>query len=98
MGKEMTLEDLMHDCRKQNSLLHSAVASLMRQNQQKDVEIERLNQILLNMQRARFGQSSEKRAYILGDSTEQITLFDPPESDVQESLLAYYRAARTLRA
>lgn len=88
MGKEMTLEDLMHEIREQNVLLHSTVASLTRQNQQKDVEIERLNQILLNMQRARFGQSSEKRAYILSDAAEQITLFDPPESDVQEDLLA----------
>lgn len=78
----------MREIQEQIALLHSTVASLTRQNQQKDVEIERLTQILLNMQRARFGQSSEKRAYILGDAAEQITLFDPPESDVQEDLLA----------
>lgn len=59
--------------------LRSTVASLTEQNQQKDEEIKRLNQILLNMQRARFGQTSEKRTYVLGDAAQQITLFDKPE-------------------
>lgn len=57
-------------------------AKLTEQNEQKDVEIERLNQIIVNLQRARFGQSSEKRAYVLDDGTQQMSLFDWAAAEV----------------
>ena len=45
------------------------------QIQQKDERIGELEQMLLNMQRARFGQQSEKRKYVLNDGTEQLSMF-----------------------
>lgn len=81
MGQIGIPEEALQEIQQQMAQLHSTVASLMRQNQQKDEEIERLHQILLNMQRARFGQKSEKRSYILDDNTEQLTLFAPAMAD-----------------
>jgi transposase len=80
MGEAM-IPGALHEIQKQLAQLHNTVASLTRQNKEKDAEIERLNQILLNMQRARFGQTSEKRSYILGDNTEQLTIFDQASMD-----------------
>ena len=51
------------------------------QNRQKDERIEELTQMLLNMQRARFGQRSEKSVYVLDDGTRQLSIFDPPQDD-----------------
>ena len=44
----------------------------------KDAEIERLNQILLNFKRERFGQRSEKTKYVISD-IDQPTLFNEAE-------------------
>ena len=55
------------------------------QSQQKDEEIERLRQIILNLQRAQFGQRSEKRTYILNDGNQQLSLFDTPEKSEEKS-------------
>ena len=51
------------------------------QNRQKDERIEELTQMLLNMQRARFGQRSEKSVYVLDDGTRQLSIFDPPQGE-----------------
>ena len=45
----------------------------------KDAEIERLNQILLNFKRDRFGQRSEKSKYTIPD-IDQLTLFNEAEA------------------
>ena len=42
-------------------------------------KLDRMNELLLNAQRARFGQSSEKRTYVLG--TDQLSLFNETESE-----------------
>ena len=42
-------------------------------------KLERMNELLLNAQRARFGQSSEKRAYVMADG-EQLQLFNEAEA------------------
>ena len=42
-------------------------------------KLERMNELLLNVQRARFGQSSEKRAYVMADG-EQLQLFNEAEA------------------
>lgn len=81
MGQARILEDALQEIQQQLAQLHNTVVSLTRQNEQKDEEIERLNQILLNMQRARFGQTSEKQAYVLGNNAEQLTIFDPPSAN-----------------
>jgi len=54
---------------------------MAKQNQQKDERIEELTQMLLNMQRARFGQRSEKSVYVLDDGTRQLSIFDPPQGE-----------------
>ena len=51
----------------------------------RDAEIERLTQMLVNAQRARFGQRSEKRAYVIDDGSEQLSLFDEAEQEASES-------------
>ena len=40
-------------------------------------KLDHMNEILLNAQRARFGQSSEKKTYVLGEG--QISLFNEAE-------------------
>ena len=46
-------------------------------------KLERMNELLLNAQRARFGQSSEKRGYTLPES-EQLRLFNEAEREQDE--------------
>jgi transposase len=80
MDKANIPEGILSDIQQQLAMLRDTVDTLTVQNQRKDEEIERLNQMLLNMQRARFGQTSEKRTYVLGDGTEQLTLFESAET------------------
>ena len=52
------------------------------QQQQDEIDalkkkLDHMNEILLNAQRARFGQSSEKKTYVLGD--DQVCLFNEAE-------------------
>lgn len=79
MGEVTIPKAILEEIHQQLAMLHSTVASLTEQNKHKDEEIERLNQILLNMQRARFGQKSEKTAYILCDNMQQLSIYDNPE-------------------
>ena len=44
-------------------------------------KLEHMNELLLNAQRARFGQSSEKRAYVLPEEMEQLALFNEAEAE-----------------
>ena len=66
-------------------MLQSTIDTLREQSRQKDEEIERLRQIILNLQRAQFGQRSEKRTYILDDGNQQLSLFDTPEKSEEKS-------------
>ena len=45
--------------------LRDTVDSLTAENKELKRKLERMNEILLNAQRARFGQSSEKRDYVM---------------------------------
>ena len=56
---------------------------LVKQTQQKDERICELEQMLLNAQRARFGQHSEKRVYVLNDGNEQLSMFGEDESSAE---------------
>lgn len=59
--------------------LKDAVKSLTSENEELRRKLERMNEILLNAQRARFGQSSEKKAYVMEDG-EQLRMFNEAET------------------
>lgn len=73
------LMQILAEIRQQNAMLQSTIDTLKEQSRQKDEEIERLRQIILNLQRAQFGQRSEKRTYVLDDGNRQLSLFDTSE-------------------
>ena len=69
----------------QLAMLQKAVNKLVEQNQKKDERICELEQMLLNEQRARFGQHSEKRVYVLDDGNEQLSMFGEATTDVADT-------------
>ena len=76
MEQAKVLVQVLEELRQQNVMLQSTMDTLRKQSRQKDEEIERLQQIILNLQRAQFGQRSEKQRYVLDDGTQQLSLFD----------------------
>lgn len=76
MEQAKVLMQILEELRQQNAMLQSTMDTLRKQSRQKDEEIERLQQIILNLQRAQFGQRSEKQRYVLDDGTQQLSLFD----------------------
>ncbi len=58
----------------QTARKQETIDKLVEDNQKKDAIIEEKNQIILNSNRARFGQSSEQRKYVLSDG--QISMFE----------------------
>lgn len=85
MEQARVLVQILEELRQQNAMLQSAMNTLREQSRQKDEEIERLRQIILNLQRAQFGQRSEKRTYVLDDGNQQLSLFDTPEKSEEKS-------------
>ena len=75
----MEQTEMLLTIQRQLTMLQSTIDSLREQSRQKDEEIERLRQIILNLQRTQFGQRSEKRTYVLDDGNQQLSLFDTPE-------------------
>ena len=65
--------------------MQSDISMLREQLKARDAEIERLTQMLMNAQRARFGQRSEKRAYVIDDGSEQLSFFDEAEQETNEA-------------
>ena len=59
--------------------LEASVQELRDENERLRQKLERMNELLLNAQRARFGQSSEKRTYVMADG-EQLQLFNEAEA------------------
>ena len=59
--------------------LEASVQELRDENERLRQKLERMNELLLNAQRARFGQSSEKKAYVMADG-EQLQLFNEAET------------------
>ena len=57
--------------------LTQSVGALQKENAELKRKLEHMNEILANAQRARFGQSSEKRSYVL--SEDQMSLFNEAE-------------------
>ena len=85
MEQARVLVQILEELRQQNAMLQSAMNTLREQSRQKDEEIESLRQIILNLQRAQFGQRSEKRTYVLDDGNQQLSLFDTPEKSEEKS-------------
>ena len=86
-GGESSMEqtEILLAIQQQLTMLQSTMNTLREQSRQKDEEIERLRQIILNLQRAQFGQRSEKRTYVLDDGNQQLSLFDTPEKSEEKS-------------
>lgn len=86
-GGESSMEqtEILLTIQRQLTMLQSTIDALREQSRQKDEEIERLRQIILNLQRGQFGQRSEKRTYILDDGNQQLSLFDTPEKSEEKS-------------
>ena len=86
-GGESSMEqtEILFAIQQQLTMLQSTINTLREQSRQKDEEIERLRQIILNLQRAQFGQRSEKRTYVLDDGNQQLSLFDTPEKSEEKS-------------
>ena len=61
--------------------LKATVISLEKENAELRRKLERMNELLLNAQRARFGQSSEKRVYVMEDGVEQLNIFNEAENE-----------------
>ena len=59
--------------------LAQSVEALQKENVELKRKLEHMNEVFANAQRARFGQSSEKAAYVLG--TDQISLFNEAEKE-----------------
>ena len=80
-GGESSMEqtEMLLAIQQQLTMLQSTIDTLREQSRQKDEEIERLRQIILNLQRAQFGQRSEKRTYVLDDGNQQLSMFDTPK-------------------
>ena len=57
--------------------LTQSVEALQKENAELKRKLEHMNEILANAQRARFGQSSEKKTYVL--SEDQMSLFNEAE-------------------
>jgi len=61
--------------------LESKVISLENENADLRRKLERMNELLLEAQRARFGQSSEKSTYVMEDGAEQLQMFNEVEKE-----------------
>ena len=72
-------EDLPVDVTEYISDLESTVEAKDAQLAKKDVQIERLTDMVLAAQKARFGSSSEKAKYVLADGYDQESLFNEAE-------------------
>ena len=79
MEQAELLMQILAEIRQQNAMLQSTIEVLKEENRRKDEENERLRQIILNLQRAQFGQRSEKRTYILDGGNQQLSMFDTLE-------------------
>lgn len=79
MEQNELLLEILTQLRQQNTMLQNTITMLTEQNKQQKAEIERQKQIILNLQRAHFGRSSEKRTYILDGWNQQLSLFDAQE-------------------
>ena len=82
VAQEMVPRAVVDMLMQQISALQATVERLTATIEEKDRIIAEKIEIILNQNRARFGQSSEKRAYILCDG--QISMFDQAGDGITE--------------
>lgn len=85
MGEVQIPKAFLEALQEQLAMLQKTVNKLVEQNQKKDERICELEQMLLNAQRARFGQRSEKRVYVLDDGNEQLSMFGEATTDAADT-------------
>ena len=92
MGEVQIPKVILDAMQEQLAMLQKSVDALAKQNQQKDEQIQQqaeriseLEQMLVNAQRARFGQQSEKSKYVLESGAEQLSMFDKDEQTKPET-------------
>lgn len=79
-GSELdSLKETVQNLSSANAQLNSANAQLTAENAELKRKLERMNELLLLAQRARFGQSSEKREYVM-QGGDQLQLFNEAEA------------------
>lgn len=61
--------------------LETALDLLTRENADLKRQLDHMNELLVNAQRTRFGQSSEKRTYVMGDGSKQLSMFNEAEAE-----------------
>ena len=77
-GELDSLKETVQNLSSANAQLTSANAQLTAENTELKRKLERMNELLLLAQRARFGQSSEKREYVM-QGGDQLQLFNEAE-------------------
>ena len=105
---EAEIRELVETVKNLTAQLEKAAAQneqLAAENAALHRKLERMNELLLNAQRAQFGQSSEKRSYVL-PAAEQLRLFNEAEAEqdikaaepTEETFVAAHnrRAKRTM--
>jgi len=95
MNGPMVPAVVLVEIRRQLADLQSTISALTSQLATKDKEIERLNQLLLNARRARFGQSSEKSVYVIADGAHQLSVFDDPDTEQNSGDMPVCQACET---
>lgn len=74
MADEMVPKAVVDVLLQQNAMLQNTIASLQAAVERLTAALEEKNQTILNQNRARFGQSSEKSSYVLPDG--QMSMFE----------------------
>lgn len=79
MHQERTVNRMTkQDLERKLSTSEATIQSLSEENKRLREKLERMNELLLNAQRAQFGQSSEKKKFVLPNA-EQLRIFNEAE-------------------
>ena len=88
-GKEqMVPVAVVEELLRQLDMLQQTIDKLKNQIREKDKIIEQKNQVILNLNRARFGQSSEKTVYIMDDGNQQMCMFEETGDGIEKTATA----------
>lgn len=75
---------MANNTQNQNSHIRELEALVAKQSQrisELERKLNRMTELLANAQRARFGQSSEKKEYVLGKNLDQLSIFNEAEAE-----------------
>ena len=77
MVKEnMVPKAVLAEMQNQMAMMKASLDKITKQNAEQRERIQELEQMLVNAQRARFGQHSEKSRYVLSEEARQLGMFD----------------------